>query len=69
MPRCVIHFYNSWEEWSNYYCDSFDYYNILDDCYKNPYMKVIYRGTYSWVYIEEEYYDQEEDEEEVCDYQ
>lgn len=60
MSRYVINFYNSWEEWSGYY-DSLQYYDVLDECYENPYMEVTYRGTYAWVYVMEEYYDQKEE--------
>lgn len=63
MSNCVIHFEDSWNYWCSIYNNAQDYYDTLDEIYENPYMKVKYRGSYAWVYIEEEYYDQEEKEE------
>lgn len=63
MSRYAIHFEDSWNDWSAFFHNAQDYYDALDELWESPYIKVSYRGSYSWVFIEEEYYEQEEQEE------
>lgn len=64
----TVNFTNPWEEWTSYYYSAQDYYDVLDEAAESPHMKVTYYGKGSWVYIEEEFYNEEEEDDE-CDYQ